>query len=93
VEQTLGVVLAALGLAGLAGAAFAVFRSRSTRDTIDLLEQSLRIERTERVEHERRCAEQIAHLQGRVDVLTNGLADALASRVVAHIRDRLDGGR
>ena len=77
-----------LGLGGIAAGAWAVFRTRGTRETIDLLEQSLRIERTERLEHVRRCDEELAKLQGQVDVLVNGLGDRLAESLIRHLDER-----
>lgn len=87
IDNPVAFAAAVLGLAGLGGAAWAVFRSKSMQATVDTLEQALRIERNERNVENERCRQDIAHLQGQVQVLVDGLGRTIAEAVLDHLDD------
>lgn len=97
----LGIVATLFTLAAGLGSAIAVLRSSNLKATVEVqagtiaaLEKARTVDRDESARHKEGCQERIAALEGRAagleGLVAAGIADAVATAVVAALRTDLD---
>lgn len=80
-SEAIGVIGVIAVVAAAVGIAWPIFRSKSTSATIELLEKERDVRDAALLALERRCREDTARLEGRIDTLTAGFASELGAAI------------